>query len=271
MKKHIALLLIAAFAAAVFAGCAGKPKESPASDFEYEIKDGKVTITRYIGKDADVVIPAQIEGKPVAELRWMRGDSDAEESVLKTVVIPDSVTTISASCFSNCQKLESVKFGAGLKTIHERAFSNCSSLVRIELPEGLTFLGNRAFEKCTSLQYVFVPSTLTGWHGEEFIECGSLTDIVFAEGIETIGNVYSFASASALKKIVIPASVKKICDYTFTDCKALESVEFEGDAPIIGNYAFDGSDALVIYYKSTASGWDNKAISDVYDTSCIDG
>jgi hypothetical protein len=51
MKKFIALLLIAAFAAAVFAGCAGKPKESPASDFEYELsQDGTaVYINKYIG------------------------------------------------------------------------------------------------------------------------------------------------------------------------------------------------------------------------------
>ena len=269
MKKFTSLILVFTLVIMAFAGCESKPAESPASDFKYEINDGKVTITRYIGKDADVVIPAQIDGKPVAELRWMRGDSDAEESVLKTVVIPDSVKTVSASCFNNCKKLESVKFGTGLKTIHERAFSNCASLVRIELPEGLTFLGNRAFEKCTSLQYVSIPSTLTGWHGEEFIECSSLTNVVFADGIETIGNTYSFASASALKNIVVPASVKRISDYAFVDCKSLESVMFEGDAPIIGNQAFDGSDKLVIYYKSTASGWNEESISSVYATSCI--
>ena len=44
---------------------------------------------------------------------------------------------------------------------------------------------------------------------------------------------------------------------------------FEGDAPIIGNYAFDGSDTLVIYYKSAASGWNEESISSVYATSCI--
>ena len=39
--------------------------ESALGDFTYSIADGAVTITEYKGSDANVVVPATIEGKPV--------------------------------------------------------------------------------------------------------------------------------------------------------------------------------------------------------------
>ena len=46
----------------------------------------------------------------------------------KTIIIPDSVTTICQCAFSICPSLTSVTIGNGVKTIGEYAFWDCNSL-----------------------------------------------------------------------------------------------------------------------------------------------
>ena len=68
IKKIFAVLtvylLFAALAVPSFAA-----EETPVSDFKYSISDDGIKIIKYIGSDAEVVIPAEIEGKPVKEDR----------------------------------------------------------------------------------------------------------------------------------------------------------------------------------------------------------
>ena len=82
------------------------PPESPVSDFEYQLNnDGGVTVTKYIGDDANVVVPAYIEEKPVTEI----GDAafclvnemgnGIDNFRLKFVKLPDTVTSIGYSAF----------------------------------------------------------------------------------------------------------------------------------------------------------------------------
>ena len=47
------------------------------------------------------------------------------------MVIPDSVTNIGESAFSNCSKLVSIEIGDGVTIIGDYAFNNCTSLTSI--------------------------------------------------------------------------------------------------------------------------------------------
>ncbi len=66
--------------------------------FYYQIVDGKsVMISYYIGGEADVVIPPEIDSKPVTHL----GARAFQEITAKSAIIPDCVTSIDESTFSN--------------------------------------------------------------------------------------------------------------------------------------------------------------------------
>ena len=52
-------------------------------------------------------------------------------TTLKTIRIPDNVTTIGVSCFQDCSGLTTVYLGKGITTINQGAFYQCSALSRI--------------------------------------------------------------------------------------------------------------------------------------------
>ena len=91
------------------------------SDFEYEVEDGKVTITNYTGKGGDVVVPDTIDGLPV--------------------------TAIGDNAFCYCAGLTSITLPEGCTTIGYYAFSGCTNLTSITLPDGCS-IGEGAFKGC---------------------------------------------------------------------------------------------------------------------------
>lgn len=75
---------------------------NPASDFEYTTDNNEITITQYIGTDKTVVIPSEIDGKPVTGI----GPCPfPRHSSLTSIVIPDSVRSIEWHAFKDCPKL----------------------------------------------------------------------------------------------------------------------------------------------------------------------
>lgn len=73
--------------------------------------------------------------------------------------IPDSVTTIEVSAFSDCSSLQSVYIPEGVTTIEMEAFEGCSSLQSIDIPASVKHIGTAAFSSCDALQSVHMHST----------------------------------------------------------------------------------------------------------------
>ena len=64
----------------------------------------------------------------------------------KCVVIPNSVTSIGSSAFSDCTGLTSVTIENGVTSIGGYAFSNCSALKSITIPNSVERIGYGAFQ-----------------------------------------------------------------------------------------------------------------------------
>lgn len=258
MKKISLCLALAMFCAILFVGC---NKSNPASDFKYNISEGEICITEYLGKSDTVVIPQEIDDLPVVAI----GLNSFMNSEIKSVTIPDSVRLIWDYAFLNCQNLEEVNFGQGLEEISAEAFSNCAKLEKIIFKKGVKTVGPKAFSKCTSVKEIHIPKTLEDCGLASFINNTDLTSIVFEDGVKSIKGDASFYGASSLREITIPASVEKIGDRIFGKCDNLNKVTFLGNAPLeIGFDAFGENKALEIYYPKNASGWDNTALSEKY-------
>lgn len=244
---------------------------SSVSDFKYTKNEEGITITKYIGTASKIIIPANIEEKPVTQIG---SGAFQYNHTITSVELPDSVTHINSGAFSDCLVLSSVVLPHGLKAIGISAFENCAALSNITLPDTLTDLGGYAFRNCASLKYIKIPNGLTDWGSDTFLN-SAIETVDFEEGIEEIGkaafaytdikcvilpnsvkkisslafvgcaNLESatlneglmtikdgvFALKSKLTEIVIPASVIELNELTFTRCNTLQAVKFEGNAP----------------------------------------
>ena len=70
---------------------------------------------------------------------------------LRTVVITDEETEISANEFYGCINLQNFKVGDGVTTFGDWAFSGCSSLKSLAFGSQLQTIGKEAFSDCTSV------------------------------------------------------------------------------------------------------------------------
>ncbi|MCR5652690.1 MAG: leucine-rich repeat protein [Ruminococcus sp.] len=79
---------------------------------------------------------------------------------IKSVIIADGVTSVSAQAFMNCTNLESVGMGMSAVTeIGTNAFYGCTSLSLVSFPDKLISIGEAAFMN-TALQSVYLPDTI---------------------------------------------------------------------------------------------------------------
>ena len=118
------------------------------TDYEYEINEGSVTITKYIGDRKDVEIPSLIEGYPVTVIGV---EAFYQNNAITSVVIPGSVANIGNSAFDRCSNLTSVVISDGVTSIGDFAFDNCSNLTSLVIPGSVISIGETAFQLCFSL------------------------------------------------------------------------------------------------------------------------
>ena len=134
---------------------------------------------------------------------------------LHTVYLPDTLTRIGHSAFSNCASLVNVTLPTSLTTIDTKAFNGCASLEikDLSLPN-LEVLGTNAFNTVKI---------------SKVSNLGKITTIN-----PNIGD------KSVLREITLPNTIKTIGDQTFRNCSALETITIESGASgiSVGNLAF---------------------------------
>lgn len=137
--------------------------------FEYEILgDEKLTIRRYIGSDAEVIIPAEIGGLKVSSISYYTVDHQSIGAFqscdcVKSVTIPDGIELIYDDAFRDCANLEAVSIPASVRGIGNCAFSNCGQLTAVYFEGGAPSFGNYVFESCPSVT-IYYHAEADGWN-----------------------------------------------------------------------------------------------------------
>ena len=165
---------------------------------------------------------------------------------IRTVIIPNTVTTIGYKAFMDCDNLESVVIPDSVTVIDEMAFYSCDNLKSIELPDSLKTFGNNAFGYCKNLTTVTIPGSVEVEAEEErewgqyygvFDGCKGLTSVVLSEGLKRIGPGW-FKFCEQLTSVEIPDSVISIEEEAFDFCKGLTSIDLPDSLEFIGRDAF---------------------------------
>ncbi len=257
MKKIVTILLLLAMMTAPLFGCdnsdisetsdpqnasdnSSDTNNNPAADFEYSvIRDGTISIDKYIGNAAEVVIPDTIDGIPVTLIEI----SAFSGTPIKKVVIPETVTTIDSSAFEACGLLEKVILPSKLRTLGKNAFSCCESLSFIELPASLEHLGREAFKDCKNLKSLCIPPNCLEAGNNSLFKNSGIETLELSEGIASIPDM-CFGNMPALKKLILPTTLKEIGYNAISGCPNLEEIILPEGLETIRSSAFSYNSGL---------------------------
>ena len=159
-------------------------------------------------------------------------------SNLTSIHIPESVTSIGDYALRSCKSLSSIYIPEGVTSIGNYAFYYCTSLTSVYIPEGVTSIGERVFAYCSSLTSVYIPEGVTSIGERVFEQCSSLASVYIPEGVTSIGR-YAFNYCTSLTSVNIPEGVTSIEERVFERCSSLTSVYIPEGVTSIGRYAFN--------------------------------
>ena len=160
------------------------------------------------------------------------GDATFKDcSAIETVHLPNSLTKVRQYAFYGCSGLKSIAISDSVTSIGDRAFYNCKGLTSITIPDDVTSIGEYAFSGCSGLTSITIPENVTNIGEYTFSDCSSLTNIAMSDNITCI-ETSAFRKCTSLTSITIPASVTSIGTNTFGYCSSLASVVFEENSAL---------------------------------------
>lgn len=172
--------------------------------------DGESYIVSGLGtcEDADIVIPSTHDGKPVTGIGNLAFAGNRMQ--IKSVVIPNGVTSIAGD-----------------------AFNYCAALERVTIPNSVNEIGFNAFQGCTSLKYnKYGNACYLGNIGNPYLvlvkaDGEDISDCTVNPRTRFICS-YAFLNCYYLTNVTIPNSISNVGDYAFASCTLLKNVYYEG-------------------------------------------
>lgn len=201
--------------------------------FSYTVYEDHVEITNYTWSSGayDVVIPAEIEGKPVTVIGdAVFGAGFMFGATLNSISIPDTVTYIGSSVFHENRRLTTIDLPDNLTYLGDGVFQYCSGLNNISLPDSITYIGSEAFDGCSSLTSIDIPDGVTSIGSFTFRDCVNLTSVTLPDSLTSIDGC-AFENCNSLRRITLPETLTSIGSLAFYNCTDLTSIAFRGDAP----------------------------------------
>jgi len=234
----------------------GDPNWEQEGDWKYYVWKNNIYITDYIGSEVNISIPTEINGLNV------RGISTLKNTIIKTVVIPHTIKTISQKAFSKCNLLNEIIIPSSVEEIEDSVFYGCKNLKKATiLSESIS---DYMFVGCRSLAEVNLGEGLKTIGERAFANCENLKEIKLPESLTTIG--HDAFAYTGLENIIIPESVEYIENGAFKECENLKEVIFKnsntifeevhgptGKVTITNAPTFDNSNNIATVYAPLTS------------------
>lgn len=202
--------------------------------FDYAVIDEEAKtakITGFLEKNiteetdlANIEIPSEIMGYAVVEIgekAFMAESTSDKAAEIRTVVIPEGVTTIGAQAFrwnaGGNGKITAITLPDSIEVIGDRALYNLASVTELNLTNNLKTIGTQAFYGLGFSGEVVIPASVTSIGSGAF----TMTKMSYFEfedgiGITSIPN-QMFKGCSNLKTLVIPDEITAAGTDVFAD------------------------------------------------------
>ena len=270
-------------------------------NFEYQKKDGEITILNYIGSHNDVEVPSTIEGKNVTSIDVNAFKNNMN---LTSVKFNRNLTSIPTGLLEGQENIKTLGIFIGINTTLRELynvtdqsklptslenieysyinndsndwssfFNGVSRAYNFKIPSnGSEFLPS--FEGCTNIKTLDYPESYKFIRNYGFSCCSSLTSIIIPESVTSISKK-AFFKCSSLTSITIPDGVTSIGTSAFRYCSSLTSIIIPHTVIDIGNNAFYNCYNLDITYNGTMEEWNvlvyELEIGSVKSVICTDG
>jgi len=223
------MALTLALGACYYNNYSNEDKTNQSLYLPYEI-DNTGCIKRFYANEnnsVNVIIPAtysiDAEGKIISgeayEVKTIGEYCFANNKLIETVFIPDTITKIEECAFYNCSKINTVNISKNIHTVGQTAFEECPKLTTITKngKSGLIIDDNK------NLHSFFIPNSITKIEEYAFSNWTNLTSIIIGSNIEYIGD-YSFSNCGNLSNVDIISSLTYLGNNTFADCEKLTAL-----------------------------------------------
>lgn len=183
------------------------------------------------------------------------GERAFENSQLKSITLPDSITYLGFDVFRGCKSLKKIKLPDSLSSVPDNCFTD-SGLEELSIPAKAEILGVGAFLG-TALTTVVIPDNVKSLGSGCFRDCEKLTDVVLGTSMTEI-NLSVFEN-TALKNLKVPSNIKSITQKAIKSSNPDFKIEIEeSDEPLevvyINSYyasSIESCDSLVINREIT--------------------
>ena len=147
-----------------------------------------------------------------------------KESLMR-IMLPDHLTKIGRSAFSQCKNLVgSLTIPEGVTEIGDWAFNECSSLTgTLTLPSTLKVIGDHAFAQTKFTCPLILPENLESLRNWCFYDCSNLYGELHLPHKLTRIDTYTFCGCSGFTgSLVIPEGIKEIGSFAFQSMRNLK-------------------------------------------------
>ncbi|MEI0559945.1 leucine-rich repeat domain-containing protein, partial [Brachyspira intermedia] len=143
-------------------------------------------------------------GKYAFELNWC----------IKEIVIPDSVITMGFAAFSNCDRLEKITLGKGIKRIDEiLVFGYCDVLKEVDTSRcsSLEYLGGYTLYELPAITEFAIPASVKEIAASVFYECDNLTTVIYygdsPNNVTFLDKRSIFSYCPEVKNLIVPNAI----------------------------------------------------------------
>ena len=164
------------------------------------------------------------------------------------VTFEEDIYSILADYFGGKVELRSVVLPNSISSLDDYAFSGCYNLSDISLGLSLGYIGSRAFEGC-AIRTLSLPASLYGVASDAFAgsSIAQFTgDMVADDGISLIfdNTLVAIAPAGIGTEYSVPAEATTIGDGVFRDFYGIEHINIHDKVTSIGSEAFNNCGSL---------------------------
>lgn len=226
-------------------------------EWEYEVIDGGIKLTAYTGNEDEITIPAEIDDNPVTQL----GDGlFKENSKIKKVYFPDSITKIGEKCFYQCVRLEGpLTLPKNLIELGKSAFNGCAYLSGdLSIPDGVTVIADCAFANTGLDGTLYLPKSVTKLEYGAFLASPFHGKLVIPNNMLYIGE-YAFSFTKFSGTITIPDSVTYMGGNVFYCSDEITRVNLSNQMTHIYGGTFESTSVKEVYIPKSVTAISEKA------------
>ena len=234
------------------------------NDLAYIADDKSAVIIGYRGDGGDIIIPSEINGKPVLSVQEFAFDTANNKKYAG----------------AGCKQITNITVSEGVKVLGTCAFQGLHALKTISIPASVIKMDTDGFngQSLTAINValknpnyssdggVLFNKTKTILH--KYPPCKSDAKYIIPDTVVCI-DIAAFMNNLSIKSVTMPINLVQISRNGFRLCNNLESVYFKGDTPIFAGsgpelamYMHVFKDAggnnfpnMKIYYPKNSSSW----------------